>query len=94
MGNSIASAHAAFYVPAASALCAQVLSKLHLTQLGGHFSRDKTLAVACCLVWWPVMPAVVEYGTVRTCPTCQRVYADHLPPAGLLHPIPVHIQEH
>ncbi len=26
---------------------------------------------------------------VQTCPTCQRVKADHLPPAGLLFPLPV-----
>ena len=26
---------------------------------------------------------------MRTCPTCQRVKADHLPPAGLLFPLPV-----
>ncbi|MFN9944494.1 MAG: hypothetical protein ACK56I_34005, partial [bacterium] len=26
---------------------------------------------------------------MRTCPTCQRVKADHLPPAGLLYPLPV-----
>ncbi len=31
--------------------------------------------------------ALTEY--VRTCPTCQRVKADHLPPAGLLFPVPV-----
>ena len=26
---------------------------------------------------------------MSTCPTCQRVKADHLPPAGLLYPLPV-----
>ncbi len=26
---------------------------------------------------------------IQTCPTCQRVKADHLPPAGLLFPLPV-----
>ena len=26
---------------------------------------------------------------IRTCPTCQRVKADHLPPAGHLSPLPV-----
>ena len=30
---------------------------------------------------------VEEY--VSTYPTCQRVKADHLPPAGLLYPLPV-----
>jgi hypothetical protein len=34
------------------------------------------------------MPAAfAEY--VLTCPTCQRVKADHLPPAGLLYPLHV-----
>ena len=62
--------------------------ELHATLLGGHFGRDKTLALARRLEWWPGLPAAVkEY--VRTCPTCQRVKADHLPPAGLLYPLPV-----
>ena len=62
--------------------------ELHATLLGGHFGRDKTLALARRLEWWPGLPAAVkEY--VRTCPTCQRVKADHLPPAGLLYPLSV-----
>jgi hypothetical protein len=65
-----------------------VLQELHATPLGGHFGRDKTLGLARRSVWWPGMPAALtEY--VRTCPTCQRVKADHLPPAGLLFPLPV-----
>ena len=70
------------------ALQTQVLHELHATPLGGHFGRDKTLALARRLVWWPGLPAAVEE-YVRTCPTCQRVKADHLPPAGLLYPLPV-----
>ena len=37
---------------------------------------------------WPGLPAAVKEYT-HTCPTCQRVKADHLPPAGLLFPRPV-----
>jgi hypothetical protein len=74
-------------VPAAGALRAQVLRELHATPLGGHFGRDKTLALARRSVWWPGLPAAVEE-YVRTCPTCQREKADHLPPAGLLIPLP------
>ena len=38
-------------------------------------------------MWWPGLPAAVkEY--VRTCPTCQRVKADHLP-VPTLYPLPV-----
>ena len=35
----------------------------------------------------PVSAAVEEY--IKTCPTCQRVKADHLPPAGILFPLPM-----
>jgi hypothetical protein len=44
------------------------------------------------LVWWPGLPAAVEeFVRVQTFPgpTCQRVKANHLPPAGLLFPLPV-----
>ena len=75
-------------VPAAGGCRLQVLQELHATPLGGHFGRDKTLALASRSVWWPGLTAdVVEF--IQTCPTCQRVKADHLPPAGLLYPLPV-----
>ena len=75
-------------IPAAGELRRTVLQELHATPLGGHFGRDKTLSLARRSVWWPGMPAAItEY--VRTCATCQRVKADHLPPAGLLFPLPV-----
>ena len=65
-----------------------MLQELHSTPLAGHFGRDKTLALARSSVWWPgLSSAVEEY--IRTCPTCQRVKSDHLPPAGLLFPLPV-----
>ena len=66
----------------------QVLAELHATPFGGHFGRDKTLALARRSVWWPGLPATVEEH-IRSCPICQRVKADHLPPAGLLYPLPV-----
>ncbi len=72
-------------MPAAGELRLQVLQERHATPLGGHFGRDKTLALARRSVWWPGLPsAVAEF--IQTCPTCQRVKADHLPPAGLLFP--------
>jgi len=75
-------------IPAAGELRHRVLQELHATPLGGHFGRDKTLSLTRRSVWWPGMPdAVAEY--VRTCVVCQRVKADHLPPAGLLFPLPV-----
>jgi len=75
-------------IPAAGSLRRSVLQELHATPLGGHFGRDKTLAVARRSVWWPGMAGdVVEY--VRTSPSCLRVKADHLAPAGLLYPLPV-----
>jgi hypothetical protein len=32
----------------------------HATPLGGHFGRDKTLALARRSVWWPGLSAAVE----------------------------------
>ena len=70
-------------IPSAGSLRDTVLQELHATPLGGHFGRNKTLALARRSVWWPGLSvAVGEY--VRACPTCQRVKADHLSPAGLL----------
>jgi hypothetical protein len=74
-------------IPTGGALRSQILRELHATPLGGHFGRDKTLALARGSMWWPGLPtAVTDF--VRTCPTCQRVKADHLPPARLLYPLP------
>ena len=74
-----------FKQPAAAFFC---LQELHATPLGGHFVCYKALALARHSVWWPcLLAAVKEY--MPTCPTCQRVKADHLPPAGLLYPLPV-----
>ena len=74
-----------FKQPAAAFFC---LQELHATPLGGHFVCYKALALARHSVWWPcLLAAVKEY--VPTCPTCQRVKADHLPPAELLYPLPV-----
>ena len=65
-----------------------VLEELHATPLGGHFGRDKTLALARRLVWWPSLVTDLDL-FIRTCPTCQRVKAEHGRPAGLLYPLPV-----
>ena len=72
-----------------------MLHELHAAPLGGHLDRDKTLALARRSVWWPGLPAALEECLpaaleeyVHTCPTCQRVKADHLPPACLLYPLP------
>ena len=75
-------------IPEAGGLRLQALQELHSTPSGGHFGRDKTFALARRSVWWPGLSAAVEE-YIRTCPTCQRVKADHLPPAGLLSPLPV-----
>ena len=75
-------------IPAAGDLRRTVLTELHATPLGGHFGRDKTLALARRCVWWPGLPAAVDE-FIKTCATCQRVKADHQAPAGLLFPLPV-----
>ena len=50
--------------------------------------REKTMALARRMVWWPNMASDVE-AFIRTCPVCQRVKAERGPPAGLLYPLPV-----
>ena len=75
-------------VPDDPALRRLVLAELHATPLGGHFGRDKTLSLARRTVWWPSLVADVDT-FIRTCPTCQRVKAEHGRPAGLLYPLPV-----
>ena len=75
-------------IPADPVLRQKVLQELHATPLGGHFGRDKTLALARRTVWWPALSADLDT-FIRTCPTCQRVKAEHGPPAGLLYPLPV-----
>ena len=47
-------------VPAAGGLRTLVLRELHATPLGGHFGRDKTLALARRSVWWPGLSVAVE----------------------------------
>jgi hypothetical protein len=53
-------------IPAAGEHRVQVLRELHATPLGGHFGRDKTLALVRSSVWWPGLPAAVEV-FVQTC---------------------------
>ena len=75
-------------IPAADGLRGRVLEELHATPLGCHFGRDKTMALAWRLVWWPRLAADVT-AFIASCPTCQRTKAEHGPQAGLLFPLPV-----
>ena len=47
--------------------------------------QDASVSAPLGMVAWP---AGHRRG-VKSCPICQRVEADHLPPAGLLYPLPV-----
>ncbi len=76
------------FIPAAGDLRCTVLQELQATPLGGNFGRGQTLCLTWRLVWWPGMPTTLTEH-VQTCPTCQFVKADPLPPAGLLFPLPV-----
>ena len=75
-------------IPDDAALKRLVLQELHATPLGGHFGRDKTTALALRSVWWPSLKTDLDE-FVRSCPTCQRVKAEHGTPPGLLYPLPV-----
>ena len=75
-------------VPAGGGLRTQVLRECHDGPLGGHFGRTKTVSLVRRLAFWVGQDVdVAEY--VRTCPTCQRVKAEHCGPRGLLHPLPL-----
>ena len=55
-----------------------------------HFGRDKSTALALRSVWWPSLTGKADLDEfIRSCPTCQRVKAEHGPPPGLLYPLPV-----
>ena len=60
----------------------QVLHELYATLLGGHLVATRRSPWRAALRGGPVPAAVEQY--VRTCPTCQRVKADHLLPADPL----------
>ena len=66
----------------------RVLRELHDCPLGGHFGRDKTMALVRRTVWWPNLEADV-LAFLKSCPLCQRVKADHGSPKGLFIPLPV-----
>ncbi len=76
------------YTPEVPNLRQLTLTELHATPLGGRFGRDKTLSLAQRPVWWPSLAAEVET-FIGTCPTCQRVKAEHGRPVGLLFPLPM-----
>jgi len=75
-------------IPADATLRRLVLEELHATPLGGHFGRERTLALARRSVWWSSLPGDVA-AFVRACPTCQRIKAEHGLPPGLTFPLPV-----
>ena len=47
------------------------LEELRSTPPGGHFGRDKALALARRSMWWPGLSAAVDE-FIRPCPTCQH----------------------
>ena len=75
-------------VPAGGLVRLRVLRELHDCPLGGHFGRDKTMALVRRTVWWPNLEADV-LAFLKSCPVCQRVKADHGGPKGLFFPLPV-----
>ncbi len=46
------------------------------------------MALALRTIWWPSLKADLDE-FIRSCPTCQRVKAEHGAPQGLLYPLPV-----
>ena len=75
-------------IPAGGGLRAQVLRECHDGPLGGHFGRAKTVSLVRRLAFWVGQDVdIAEY--VRTCPTCQRVKAEHCGPRGHMHPLPL-----
>jgi hypothetical protein len=75
------------YIPASSALKAELMKEAHDSALGGHVGVVKTLDVLSRSYFWPKMAAEVrEY--VSSCSSCLSIKPRNDHPPGLLHPIP------
>lgn len=74
------------YVP--KAVRSQVLQWAHSSRLTCHPGISRTLDFLQRRFWWPTAKKDV-ISLVRACPVCNRGKTSHLPPQGLLHPLPI-----
>lgn len=66
----------------------QVLQWGHSSRLAGHPGAHRTKRFLVQRFWWPgMMRDIREF--VAACGTCSRNKTSHLPPSGLLRPLPV-----
>ncbi|KAK7940550.1 hypothetical protein WMY93_003876 [Mugilogobius chulae] len=74
------------FVP--STVRSQVLQWAHSTKLSCHPGIQRTMTFIKQKFWWPTMGADIRE-FVSACDICARSKPSHLPPAGLLHPLPM-----
>ena len=74
------------FVP--EAVCSQVLQWGHSSKLTCHPGVHRTLQFLQRRFWWPNMSRYARE-FVSACSVCARGKASHLPPAGLLRPLPI-----
>ena len=76
------------YVPNNRILRSDLLVEAHDSPLSGHLGIKKTLYKLSRFYYWPHMDKEVkEY--VKSCLACASIKSSNLPPAGLLHPLPI-----
>ncbi|KAK7922179.1 hypothetical protein WMY93_009081 [Mugilogobius chulae] len=66
----------------------KVLQWGHNSKLTCHPGFNRTLAFLRQRFWWPSMSQDTR-SFVSACSVCARSKSSHLPPAGLLHPLPI-----
>ena len=78
--------HHCLYVP--TGLRSQVLQWGHSSRLAGHPGVRRTKDCVSQRFWWPNMDKDIRE-FVAACSVCARNKGSHLPPSGLLRPLPI-----
>ncbi len=74
------------YVP--KSVRAQVLQWAHTSLFACHPGISRTLEFLQRRFWWPTVKTDVTV-FVKACPVCNQSKTSHLPPQGLLYPLPI-----
>lgn len=75
-------------VRSASTLRHKIWKQCHDSATGGHSGVHATVKRISQYIYWPNMHIDVRQRN-RACTICQQNKSDTLPPAGLLHPLPL-----
>ncbi len=74
------------YIP--KSVRAQVLQWAHTSLFACHPGISRTLEFLQRRFWWPAVKTEVT-AFVKDCPVCNQSKTSHLPPQGLLYPLPI-----